>query len=109
LNEAARGFLIEALGYNNLLAFPYLYGYDAPRLAKCAERFDFETEGMLNSKLITLPLPEDPDWVEQEEHLINEELRLMAEGALADRGGTLAGPWLEAWFRNANGSVTKLR
>ena len=56
-------------------------------------------EGFLNSELITLPLPEDPEWVQREEQLISTEIRLLAGSILANSNGTLAGPWIEVWFR----------
>lgn len=98
LEHDAAGFLIDALGYNNLLGFPYLYGYSADRLARCASAAGFRLEGMLNSQLITLPLPDDPDWVEKQERLINTEVKLLARSLLEQRG-TLIGPWIEVWFR----------
>jgi 2-polyprenyl-3-methyl-5-hydroxy-6-metoxy-1,4-benzoquinol methylase len=101
LQSQAAEFLSEAMGYNNLLGFPYLYGYSAANLEELVKRFGFRPEGMLNSELITLPLPQNPDWVEKEEHAINSEVRMLAESVLADRDGTLTGPWIEVWFRSA--------
>jgi SAM-dependent methyltransferase len=93
-----RRFVIDALGYNNLLGFPYLYGYGAERLEHCVQPFGFERQGMLNSELLTLPLPEDPDWVKLEERTVNEQVKFIAQWTLV-RNGALAGPWIECWFR----------
>ncbi|MGI8958376.1 MAG: methyltransferase domain-containing protein [Bryobacteraceae bacterium] len=100
LRSGAAEFLAEAMGYNNLLGFPYLYGYSAVTLDRLVKQFDFRCEGMLNSELLTLPLPENPDWVEKEEHAISHEVRMLASSVLANREGTLAGPWIEVWFRS---------
>ena len=92
-------FLIEAMGYNNLLGFPYLYGYNAETIERLVEQFGFRREGMLNSELLTLPLPENPAWVEKEERTINDEVRMLTHSVLANREGVLTGPWIEVWFR----------
>ncbi len=99
LRNGAAEFLKNAMAYNNLLGFPYLYGYSGATLERLIEQFGFRREGMLNSELITLPLPQNPEWVEEEERAINEEVRMLARSVLANRQGTLAGPWIEAWFR----------
>ena len=92
-------FVTEAMGYNNLLGFPYLYGYSLTTLQRLLEPAGFRSEGMLNSELLTLPLPENPRWVEEEERTINDETRMLAHSVLAGRSGVLAGPWIEVWFR----------
>lgn len=91
-------FLIAAMGYNNLLAFPYQYGYGRATLQRLIEPFGFRLEGMLNSELLTLPLPEEPNWVAREERMIHREVRMLAGSVLA-QGGELTGPWIELWFR----------
>jgi 2-polyprenyl-3-methyl-5-hydroxy-6-metoxy-1,4-benzoquinol methylase len=100
LRSGAAEFLTEAMGYNNLLGFPYLYGYSAATLERLLEQFGFQSAGMLNSELITLPLPESPDWVEQHERAISNEIRMLTRSVLADREGVLTGPWIEVWFRS---------
>ncbi len=99
LDSGAAQFLLEAMAYNNLLGFPYLYGHSVTTLQQLIEPFGFRREGMLNSELITLPLPENPDWVEKEERQINTEMRLLARSVLRNQHGTLTGPWIEVWFR----------
>jgi len=105
LTPAASRFLVEAMAYNNLLGFPYKYGYSGATLGRLIEPFGFRCEGTLNSELITLPLPEDPDWVVQEEQSIQEGVQLLARSVLRNQEGELAGPWIELWFRR-NGSVS---
>ena len=99
LKVGATEFLIEAMGYNNLLGFPYLYGHSRATLERLIQSFGFRPEGMLNSELITLPLPENPEWVEQEEHAINNEVKMLARSVLSGGRHELLGPWIEVWFR----------
>jgi 2-polyprenyl-3-methyl-5-hydroxy-6-metoxy-1,4-benzoquinol methylase len=97
----AKEFLLGAMGYNNLLGFPYLYGYSRATLCRLIEPYGFQLGGALSSELLTFPLPENPRWVENEEKEISVELRLLANSALTDRSGNSTGPWVEAWFRAA--------
>ena len=99
LSPRASRFLVEAMAYNNLLGFPYQYGYSGAALRKLVEPFDFRCEGTLNSELLTLPLPEDQQWVIAEERAIQEGVQLLAHSVLRTQKGELTGPWIELWFR----------
>lgn len=100
LQPGAPDFLIEAMGYNNLLGFPYLYGHSRATLERLIEPFGFRCDGVLNSELLTLPLPENPAWVDREEQIIDNEIRMLARSVLTNAKGVLAGPWIEIWFRS---------
>lgn len=91
--------LTDAMAYNNLLGFPYFYGYSVATLERLIEPLGFRLEFALNSELLTLPLPEHPDWVEREEHAINDQMHLLARSVLRDQKGVLTGPWVELAFR----------
>ncbi len=99
LQQDVKEFLLEAMAYNNLLGFPYLYGHSPATLVRLIKPFGFREAGFVNSELLTLPLPQYPDWVAQEERTINEETRLLANSILADGSGAFSGPWIEVWFR----------
>jgi SAM-dependent methyltransferase len=99
LREGAAEFLHEAMAYNNLLGFPYLFGHSRETLERLIQPLNFRLEGMLNSELITLPLPANPSWVEHEERVISSEVKMLASSALSSGGGELLGPWIEIWFR----------
>lgn len=101
LGREGRAFLLEALGYNNLLGFPYLYGHSRSTLVRLLEPYGFNPEGVLNSELLTLPVPDKSSSVEKEEQMINAEMRLLANSILASSAGALTGPWIEMWFRAA--------
>jgi SAM-dependent methyltransferase len=92
-------WLWEAMAYNNLLGFPYRYGYSRATLQRLIEPFQLRVEGMLNSELLTLPLPEEPGWVVAEERQIQHGVQLLAHSVLRHEGGELIGPWIEMWFR----------
>ncbi len=97
----AKVFLLRAMGYNNLLGFPYLYGHNAATLERLVEPFGFAPSGVLNSELLVFPLPENPAWVENEEKSISGEVKLLPNSLLANGSGTFTGPWIEARFRIA--------
>lgn len=99
LERGATEFLIEALGYNNLLGFPYLCGHSAATLEQMIQPFGFRVEITLNSELITLPLPESLDWVNEEEHRINNEMNILSRSLLQSYEGVLIGSWIEVSFR----------
>lgn len=95
----AKDFLVRAMGYNNLLGFPYLYGHSEATLTRLIEPHGFQREGSVNSELLTYPLPENPAWVEREEETISADLKMLENYALADQSGTSMAPWIEVWFR----------
>ncbi len=99
LPDGAKEFLVEAMGYNNLLGFPYLYGHSRTTLERLIEPYGFRFSGVVNSELLTLPLPQNADWVSQEERTINADMRMLANSILMDTSGTAMGPWVEVWFR----------
>jgi hypothetical protein len=86
------------MGYNNLLGFPYFYGYSRATLQRVIESHGFQFGGALPSELLSFPLPENPDWVEQEERDISSELQLLQKSVLRNKSGDSFGPWIEAWF-----------
>jgi SAM-dependent methyltransferase len=101
ISHSAAQFLLEAMAYNNLLGFPYQYGYNQSNLQLLIEPFGFRTEGMLNSELLTLPLPEHPPGVAAEERSIRKGVDLLERSVLRSENGDLTGPWIEIWFRKA--------
>ncbi len=92
-------FALKAMAYNNLLAFPYLYGYGSATLGRLISSEHFHSEGALDSELITLPLPEVPAWVAEEERAISLGIASMNRTARARADGPLTGPWIELYYR----------
>lgn len=101
LHGGAKEFLLDAMGYNNILGFPYLYGHNRATLERLIEPYGFRFSAILNSELLTLPLPQNPVWVEQEERAINSKMRLLSNSIIADTAGTFTGSWVEARFEAA--------
>lgn len=100
LDAETKKFLIDVMGYNNLLGFPYLYGHNRATLQQLIEPYGFMLAGYLNSELLTLPVPDKSQGVKEEERAINTTMRMLANSMIADNSGVLAGPWIEMWFRH---------
>jgi SAM-dependent methyltransferase len=94
-------WIVRALGYNNLLAFPYLYGYDSRSLTEVAEGHGFRTEALLNSELITLPFPELEPWIVEENRAAYALIRTWSELEEQEREGRVTAPWMEGIFRHS--------
>ncbi len=92
-------WVIRALGYSNLLAFPYLYGYTSMTLDEMARRQGFTCESAINSELITLPFPELLDWIVEENRATAAALQDWSELAPFAARGQLTGPWMELVYR----------
>jgi SAM-dependent methyltransferase len=90
---------LRSLAYNNLLGFPYLFGYSAKALLRIAEWSGFRCQGIVDSRLLTLPLPEVRSWVQTEDALVAARERTWIQQA--DRDGERSGPWMELFFRTA--------
>jgi SAM-dependent methyltransferase len=88
-----------ALGYDNLLAFPYLFGYDNKTLARVAAEHGYEHVQTIDSELIILPFPELPLWMVAERRAVATALRMAGPVRQLESQGFAAGPWIEALFR----------
>jgi SAM-dependent methyltransferase len=94
-------WILRALGYNNLLAFPYLYGYDSDSLVELCREHGFRSEAMLNSELIVLPFPQLESWIVEESRAAYALLRTWSDLEAHERAGRLIGPWMEFILRSA--------
>lgn len=81
---------LKAMAYNNLLAFPYLYGHTRQTLHQLVSRFGFQPVESIASELLTFPLPEVPRWVEAERRQVSASVLGGGEGA-----------WIEVSYRKA--------
>ena len=88
--QESKDFVLRALGYNNLLGFPYRYGHNTATLRRLIESHGFAFEASVDSELLTFPLPENPPWVEREERELSRDLRLL---------NARTAPWIEVRFR----------
>ena len=90
-------WVVDALAYNNLLGFPYLYGYTAEALNRLASRYAFKPVSGANSELVTMPFPDVTRRITGEQIQISRAVSRWSAAAL--EGGLLAGPWVEMIFR----------
>ena len=81
------------LAWNNLLGFPYLYGYNKANLTRLARQFGFEPVRAIDSELLTMPFPDPAEDVTAEQKATSDET-----GELVRRGD-LESPWIEVLFR----------
>lgn len=88
---------IRLLAYNNLLAFPYLYGYTPRMLVHLAWRYGFETVSGHNTTLLTTTFPELTPRIKRE---FSDALRHVAK-ARERNPDRLNQPWIELIFRRA--------
>jgi len=86
----------SVLAWNNLLGFPYLYGYDKRSLARLTRRFGFEPVQAFASELLTMPFPDPAADVILEQKTVSEET------AKHLSKGMLEPPWVELAFRRTD-------
>lgn len=82
-----------ALAWNNLLGFPYLYGYSERHVNRIANDHGFEFVRGFDSELITMPFP---DLNEKARQLQCASSRKVARWSIRS---TCGGPWIEMAYR----------
>ena len=83
----------KVLAYNNLLGFPYLYGYSDHTLHRLLTSTGFAPHARFGSELVTMPFPDLPSKLEQEQKAVSAFTQ-------AANGGIDA-PWIELVYRKA--------
>lgn len=107
-----RRLLDAALAWNNLLTFPYLYGYSPDLLSRLAEPYGFRVLACLPDQVEPVPAGHLKGWAAMEERATKWLCRL---GAAAWRGGRQfrSSPWFEMYFEracaDADASAAKVR
>jgi SAM-dependent methyltransferase len=84
----------QVLAYNNLLGFPYLYGYTGDTLARLLGRCGFEPLVGFNSELITMPFAEPGPRINREQKSVSRKVERWTR-AVSMSSGALTGPWIE--------------
>jgi SAM-dependent methyltransferase len=96
------GPLRSVLAWNNLLGFPYLYGYSIPTLDRLLARYDLARIAAHPDTLVRLSDRATRRWAELEERVA--KLACRAAWTCA-RGGRrrdyVAAPWLDVYYRLA--------
>jgi SAM-dependent methyltransferase len=86
------------LAYNNLLGFPYLYGYTVENLNRMLVRHGFEYVRGFNSELVTTPFPDTPRRLRREQREVSRRAADWSTRTSAAMS-TLTGPWIEVLYR----------
>jgi hypothetical protein len=100
LSNGNRRRALRELGYNNLLGFPYQYGYTARSLLRVLAGAGFRPVEGHDSTLLTLPVPDPPTWMRRESAAMSRDVEhLRPAGDAAPN--TVAGPWIEIVCRRS--------
>jgi SAM-dependent methyltransferase len=87
--------LMAALAWNNLLGFPYLYGYAADTLDRLLSACGFARRGVRPDTLVRLADKDSKPWAAWEERIVKS---LWGSAAWVDHR---IAPWLDAYYRRA--------
>ncbi|HEU4506382.1 MAG TPA: class I SAM-dependent methyltransferase, partial [Nitrospira sp.] len=91
-----------AMACNNLLTFPYLYGYSANQLARLTEPFGFRLAACVPDQVVSTPPGHLAWWARAEERSIKALFRLIAALWQDDRSRRYrSAPWLDCVFERA--------
>ena len=102
VHHSLRKPLYTSLAWNNLLTFPYLYGYGLATLDRLIGEFGLVREAVYPDTLMTTAVPEMKWWVPLEERLVKKLCRFTATLApwMGDPFLSIA-PWLDVYYRKA--------
>jgi SAM-dependent methyltransferase len=92
------GFAMRALAYNNLLGFPYLYGYTMESLNRLVTKWGFEPLRGFNSELVTMPFGDVSQRIFDEQTGISDAVEKWSARTTHELL-TLTGPWMELVYR----------
>lgn len=92
LNDHA---MTRILGYNNLLGFPYQFGFSPSNLERLLERTGFTKDKLLPSQLMAIPAGESPDWAQNEAKETSDLLTSLADRFSLIQPELLISPWME--------------
>jgi SAM-dependent methyltransferase len=100
LSGPAKRWVMAALAWNNLLAFPYLYGYTLPAMDQLLARHGFARLAGRPDTLMTLANESTKTWARWEERLVKWGCLTAArlKQALDEQKYDLA-PWLDIYYR----------
>ena len=101
--EPMRGWMASALAWNNLLGFPYLYGYTIRTMDQLLVRHGFTRLAVCPDTLMTLAGEEEyRAWARWEERFVKRACLIAArvEQAWKKQDDHLA-PWLDIYYRVA--------
>ena len=100
LSGPVNGWLSAALAWNNLLGFPYLYGYTIHTLDELLSRHGFARVAAYPDTLMTLTNHESTWWAGWEERAVKWSCRAASHlEALWNGSGYHLAPWIDVYYR----------
>jgi hypothetical protein len=96
LRSRLGGIAREWLAQNNLLGFPYRFGFTPSALTRFVERNDMRVEHVVGDVLVPIADRWTKRWAALEERLVK---RVIAAGARISRGDKPLAPWFELYAR----------
>lgn len=93
------GLLRAGLAWNNLLGFPYLFGYSAPTLDRLLARYGFERVGFRADVLVRLADAQTKSWAKWEERSLKALWRAASAVDFAEPRGAALAPWCDAYYQ----------
>lgn len=96
LDSPLAGIAREWLAQNNLLGFPYRYGFTPTALTRLVERNGMRVEQVVGDVLVPIADRWTKRWAALEERLVK---RVIGAGARISRGDKPLAPWFELYAR----------
>ena len=96
LNTRLAAIAREWLAQNNLLGFPYRYGFTPSAATRLVERMGMRVEHVVGDVLVPIADRWTRRWAALEERLVK---RVIAAGAHVSRGDKPLAPWFELYAR----------
>jgi hypothetical protein len=95
-----RGILLAAMAWNNLLSFPYLYGYSPGTLDSLLAQHGFERVHAQGDVLTRLSDAETSNWARWEERVLKAGWIFCARIlTMFSRGDSSVLPWIDVYYR----------
>jgi SAM-dependent methyltransferase len=97
--DLARRRRLRTLAWNNLLGFPYLYGYALGSLDRLVAPYGFERVAAVPDTLLPLADADTRPWAALEERLVKSACRWAWQRQVDGPARLAAAPWIEVYYR----------
>lgn len=105
LPPRASRWVRAVLAWNNLLMFPYLFGYSVSTADRLMKRYGLQRIAVYPDTLVNLADPDQKRWAVYEERLVKGACRSLARlERLRGTGTYHTAPWLDMYYRNDVGT-----
>ncbi|MGQ0809895.1 MAG: class I SAM-dependent methyltransferase [Nitrospiraceae bacterium] len=95
-------WLKAAMAWNNLLGFPYLYGYSLQTLDRLMHRHGLQRVAVYPETLVRLADQHTHQWAVEEERTIKSLCRALARLEAMTFNSQTVAPWLDVYYRPAH-------